>query len=176
MDAHTEHCKQNQGGGSEAYTRPRPTPSEKLEDRTTLRRQHAEVAAKPLPVVLQIKLRNRLCGEDAQRLRNGLREISALRATFQMPGDSTLFRAFMKLIRDQLFFREVFHRRPPGTGVSDRRSLLTARKTACLAELLVTLSAAAISAIGTSSICRSVNAVRSIGVNSAIAACRRLTI
>src|SRR5277367_1582670 len=80
----------------------------------------------------------------------------------------------MELISDQLFFREVFHLRPPAIGVSDRRSLLTARKTACLAELLVIFSAAAISAMGMSSMCRKVNAVRSIGVSSSIAAWRRL--
>src|ERR1700678_1519853 len=79
----------------------------------------------------------------------------------------------MKLISDQIFFGEVFHRIPPAIGVSDRRSLLTARKTACLAELLVMFNAVAISAIGTSSICRRVNAVSSMGVSSAIAAWRR---
>src|SRR5215467_13128430 len=91
-----------------------------------------------------------------------------------MPGDRGFVRGFMKLICDQFFFREVLHRRPPAIGVSDRRSLLTARNTACFAELVVMLRAAAISAMGTSSMCRSVNAVRSIGVNSAIAAWRKL--
>src|SRR5882757_8020775 len=92
-----------------------------------------------------------------------------------MLGDRPFVLSLMKLIRNQLLFRKVFHLRPPAIGVSDRRSLLTARKTACLAELVVMLSAAAISAMGTSSICRRVNAVLSIGVSSAIAAWRRLT-
>src|ERR1700755_94404 len=92
-----------------------------------------------------------------------------------MSGDSAFGRALMKLISDQVFFRKVFHRRPPAIGVSDRRSLLTARKTACFAELLVMFSAAAISDIGTSSMCRNVNAVRSIGVSAATAASRKVT-
>src|SRR6266478_5098596 len=125
--------------------------------------------------MLQVGLWNRIGGKHTQSLCNRLREIGALRATLQMPGNRAFVRAFMKLISDQFFFREVFHRRPPAIGVSERRSLLTARKTACLAELLVMFSAAAISAMGTSSICRRVNAVLSIGVSSAIAAWRRLT-
>src|SRR5882757_7048396 len=125
--------------------------------------------------MLQVRLWNRVGGKHTQRLRNRLRKIGALRTAFQMPGDCAFVLTLMKLIRDQLFFRKVFHRRPPAIGVSDRRSLLTARKTACLAELLVIFSAAAISAMGTSSICRRVNAVRSIGVSSAIASWRKLT-
>src|SRR5258705_10684812 len=125
--------------------------------------------------MLQVRLWNRIGGKHTQRLRNRLRKIGAVRTALQMPGDCAFVVALVKLISDQLFFREVFHRRPPAIGVSDRRSLLTARKTACLAELLVMFSAVAISAMGTSSICRNVNAVRSIGVSSAIAAWRRLT-
>src|SRR5438270_14086609 len=132
--------------------------------------QHTEVAAKALPVTLQIRQWNRIGGKYTQRLRNRLRKIGALRTALQMLGDRSFVLSLMKLIGDQIFFREVFHRKPPAIGVSDRRSLLTARKTACLAELLVIFSAAAISAIGTSSIWRNVNAVRSIGVSSAIAA------
>src|SRR5258708_9250621 len=122
--------------------------------------------------MLQVRLWNRIGGKHTQRLRNRLRKIGAVRTALQMPGDCAFVVALVKLIRDQLFFREVFHRRPPAIGVSDRRSLLTARKTAGLAELLVILSAAAISPMGTSSIAPKVNAVLSTDVRSATPACR----
>ena len=83
----------------------------------------------------------------------------------QMPADGSFVGALMKLIGDQIFFGEVLHRMPPAIGMSDWRSLLTARKTACFAELVVTFSAVAISAMGMSSMCLSVKAVRSIGVS-----------
>ena len=60
-----------------------------------------------------------------------------------------------ELVGDEVLFGEVRgHRAPPTAGWSERRSLPTARKTACLTELVGMRKASAISARGTSSMWR----------------------
>ena len=136
--------------------------------------QKRQSAAQALPGVIEVGLGDRAGGEDAQGLGDRLGRGCAESAVLEVRGHERGVGGLAELVGDQLVFRKVTgHRTPPTAGRSERRSLPTARKTACLTELVGTRRASAISARGTSSMWRRVKAVRSMGVSVLMAASRR---
>src|SRR5277367_4083898 len=78
MNLKAEDAEQDEGRGSNADCRPHPVFTQEVEDVAPLWSMDNQVAAKALPVALEIRLRYWFCGEDPKSLGDGFREVGAI--------------------------------------------------------------------------------------------------